>query len=176
MTTNRSWYAVYTRPKCEKKVADLLIRKKIEAYCPLTTVTKQWSDRKKSVKEPLFNSYVFVYINGKEQIPIKQTSGIINLVYWLGQPAVIKDEEIETIKDFVQQYENVKLEKANVNHNDKVRITSGPLKYMEGDVLEVKHKTVKIYLPSLGYQLVAEIEKSNIEILPERHQYLRLIS
>jgi transcription antitermination factor NusG len=176
MTTTKNWYAVYTRPKCEKKVADLLTRKKIEAYCPVTTVTKQWSDRKKSVQEPLFNSYVFVNIDYKEQIPIKQTLGIINFVYWLGQPAVIKEEEIETIKEFLHQYENVKLEKAVVNCNDRVRITSGPLKYMEGDVLEVRNKTVKVYLPSLGYQLVAEIEKSNIEILPERNAQMRLIS
>lgn len=176
MNTMKNWYAVYTRPKCEKKVADLLTRKKIEAYCPLTTVIKHWSDRKKSVQEPLFNSYVFVHIQTKDQVLIKQTSGIINLVYWLGQPAVINNEEIDTIKEFLHQYENVKLEKANVNCNDRVRITSGPLKHMEGDVLEVRHKTIKVYLPTLGYQLVAEIDKSNIEILPERNLQTRLIS
>lgn len=176
MITMKNWYAVYTRPKCEKKVADLLARKKIETYCPLITVSKQWSDRKKSVQEPLFNSYVFVHINNQEQIPIKQTTGIINFVYWMGQPAVIKEEEIDTIKDFLIQYDNVKLERANVSNNDKVRITSGPLKHMEGDVIEIKYKTVKIYLPSLGYQLVADIEKSNIEILHPYNADRRAIS
>ena len=48
------------------------------------------------------------------------------------------------------------------NVNDRVRVVSGPFMQMEGDVLEVKHKTVKVLLPSLGFLMTAEIEKSNL--------------
>jgi len=41
------WHAVYTKPCWEKKVANLLELKKIEHYCPLQKVYRQWSDRKK---------------------------------------------------------------------------------------------------------------------------------
>ncbi|HZZ75628.1 MAG TPA: transcription termination/antitermination NusG family protein, partial [Puia sp.] len=59
----KKWYAVYTKPHCEKKVADLLTRKGIENYYPQNNVLKHWSDRKKIVHAPLFSSFVFVRIS-----------------------------------------------------------------------------------------------------------------
>ena len=159
----KNWYAVYTKPRWEKKVAELLSRKKIENYCPLNRVHRQWSDRKKIVLEPLFKSYVFVRISDNGQLAVRQTDGILNFVYWLGKPAVVRNEEIDMIKRFLNEHENVKLEKSMVNLNDKVRILNGPLMLQEGNVMEIKHKTVKVLLPSLGYSMVAEIEKANLE-------------
>ena len=174
MSTTKKWYAVYTRPKWEKKVSQLLTARKIEAYCPLNKVQKQWSDRKKLLEEPLFNSYVFVHVFLNEHHQIKQADGVINFVHWLGSPAVIRDEEIDTIREFLGEYNNVKLEKAEVNLNDRIRITGGLLGGKEGDVIGVKNRTVKVYLPSLGYQLLAEIEKTNITVLKKINasQYL----
>jgi transcription antitermination factor NusG len=157
------WYAVYTKPRWEKKVADLLTRKKIENYCPLNRVHRQWSDRKKVVLEPLFTSYVFVRIAEQNQLAIRQTDGILNFVYWLGKPALIREDEIQAIKLFLKEHDNVKLEKVSLTQNDRVRILSGPLMMREGNVLEVKNKTVKVLLPTLGYSLVAELDKGNIE-------------
>lgn len=161
----KKWYAVYTKPRWEKKVADLLERRRIENYCPLNRVLRQWSDRKKLVYEPLFTSYVFVYATEAEHLAIKQTDGVLNFVYWLGKPAVIRNEEIDAIRYFLNAHEDIKLEKIDVNISDRVRITDGPLIAMEGDVLEVKNKTVRIFLPSLGYAMVAEVDKSRIEII-----------
>jgi transcription termination/antitermination protein NusG len=165
MFTTKKWYAVYTRPKWEKKVSQILTSKKIEAYCPLNKVQKQWSDRKKLLEEPLFTSYVFVHASLNEHLLIKAADGVINFVYWLGNPAVIKDEEINTIREFLGEYNNVKLEKADVNLDDRIRISGGPLGGKEGDVIEIKNRTVRVYLPSLGYRLLAEIEKTNITVL-----------
>lgn len=158
-----NWYAVYTKPRWEKKVAELLTRKSIENYCPLNRVHRQWSDRKKIVLEPLFTSYVFVYIEDKAQLAVRQTEGILNFVYWLGKPAVVRTEEIELIKRFLEKHENVQVEKVYVNRNDRVRIINGPLMMREGSVVEVMHKSVKVMLPTLGYTLVAEIDIGNVE-------------
>lgn len=165
MEKKKQWYAVYTRPRWEKKVSDLLTKKKIDNYCPLNRVVRQWADRKKIVFEPLFTSYVFVYAMPAEHLAIKQTDGILNFVYWLGQPAVIRDEEIDAIRQFLADYQDVQLEKTGVNVNDHVRISSGPLMWREGNVIEVKSKTVRVVLPSLGYAMVAEVEKSNVTLL-----------
>lgn len=165
MEKKKQWYAVYTRPRWEKKVSDLLTKKKIDNYCPLNRVVRQWADRKKIVFEPLFTSYVFVYATPAEHLAIKQTDGILNFVYWLGQPAVIRDEEIDAIRQFLADYQDVQLEKTGVNVNDHVRISSGPLMWREGNVMEVKSKTVRVVLPSLGYAMVAEVEKSNVTLL-----------
>jgi transcription antitermination factor NusG len=163
MINESKWYAVYTKPRWEKKVADLLTRKQIENYCPLNKVKRQWSDRKKIVMEPLFQSYVFVRVPKNLLTMVRETSGVLNFVYWLQKPAIIRDEEIDLIKRYMNEYQNVHIQKATVNINDKVRVLSGPLMMREGNILEIKHKTVKVLLPSLGYTLVAEIEKGNLE-------------
>lgn len=165
MIHEKKWYAVYTRPRWEKKVAEGLIKRRVDNFCPLNKVVRQWSDRRKTILEPLFTSYVFVHATEAEHSAIRQTEGVVNLVYWLGSPAVIRPEEIEAIKEFVHEHNNVKLEKTAVNISDRVRITDGLLMHREGDVLEVKSKTVKLFLPSLGYTMIAEIAKNKIEVL-----------
>ena len=165
MNSTKQWYAVYTRPRWEKKVAELLAKKKIENYCPLNKVRKQWSDRQKIVLEPLFTSYVFVRVSEAEHLPLRQTTGIINMVYWLGKPAVIRDAEIDIIKRFLNDHSYVQLERTRVNVNDIVRVINGPLMEHQGQVVAVKNKTVKIILPSLGYIMSAEVETANVEII-----------
>ncbi len=167
MSGKNHWYAVYTKPRWEKKVAAILTSRNIENYCPLNKVQRQWSDRKKTIEEPLFKSYVFVNVEERGHVDVKRVDGVLNFVSWLNKPAIIRDEEIETIKLFLNDHQNVYLEKADVNLNDRVRILSGPLMTREGNVLEIKHKTVKVLLPSLGFTLVAEISKTNLEKAPE---------
>lgn len=160
-----NWYVVYTKPRWEKKVAELFGRKKINHYCPLNRVQRQWHDRKKTILEPLFTSYVFVNITSAQQIAVKQTDGVLNFVHWLGKPAVVRNEEIEAIKLFLNEHDNVQIEKAEVNLNDIVRIVQGPLMNREGKVIEIMNHTVKVLLPSLGYALAAQVRRNHIELI-----------
>jgi transcription antitermination factor NusG len=161
----KKWYAVYTRPRWEKKVAELLGKAEIENYCPLNKVERQWSDRKKIVEEPLFTSYVFVRVNAKQQTALREVDGVLNLVYWLGKPAAIREDEIDLIKRFLNTHKNVRLEKTQLSVNDKVKIISGPLMEMQGEVVSVKRNTVKVNLPSLGYFLTAELEMEDVVVI-----------
>jgi transcriptional antiterminator NusG len=164
----KRWYAVYTHARWEKKVASLLTCKKIENYCPLNKVLRQWSDRKRIVYEPLFTCYVFVRVSNKESISVLQTDGVLNYVNWQGKPAVIRDPEIELIKKFLLHNCNVRLEKIQVNVNDTVHIKCGLFMEQEGRVIEVLDKTIRVSLPSLGYRMLAEIPKSYIDVV--RHK------
>jgi transcriptional antiterminator NusG len=179
MFEEKKWFVVYTKSRCEKKVADLLTRKGIENYCPLNRVQKQWSDRKKIILAPLFTSYVFVRISVSEQSTICRTDGILNFVYWLNKPAVIRNEEIDIIKQFLNDHSHVRLEKVSINKiniNDIVRVIAGPLMEQEGKVISFKSKSVKILLPSLGYLMHVEIEAANVKIIRENnyHKDLRM--
>jgi len=98
---SQKWYAIYTRPRWEKKVNGLLVQKGIEVYCPLNKVRRRWSDRIKTIEEPLFKSYVFVRISDEERTGVRMTNGVVNFVYWNGKPALIKEKEIQTIKLFL---------------------------------------------------------------------------
>lgn len=163
---NKLWFVLYTRSNCEKKVSELLTKRDIENYCPLNKVYRQWSDRKKIIDMPLFSSYVFVRVFEKDLEGLKSiTSNIVNLVYWLGKPAVVKDQEIDNIKFFLNEYGNVKLEKRNVDINEEVIITRGSFYNQHGIVRTVKNNSVVVSLPSLGYSMIAEIPISNIKIL-----------
>jgi len=164
--SNKFWYVIYTKPRWEKKVAESLMKKGIEQYCPLNKVQKQWHDRKKIVFEPLFNSYVFVYTTRETHSYIKNIPGIVNFVHWLGKPAIVKNEEIDGIRQFIAEHKNVLLEKTTVSIDDTVKIVHGPFIHREGKIVQVNNNSVKIQLPSLGYALVAQINKAHIELIP----------
>jgi len=164
----RKWLAVYTRPRWEKKVNQLLSDKGVESYCPLNKIRRKWSDRVKVVEEPLFKSYVFVKVNDEDRTDVRMTPGIINFVYWDGKPAVIREKEINTIKRFLNEYENVEVIALDLKVNQRVKITTGPLMDQEGQILEVKHKKATVAIDSLGYVLVASVEKTKLASVKTR--------
>ncbi|GHA72911.1 transcription termination/antitermination protein NusG [Pontibacter akesuensis] len=155
------WYAVYTKPRWEKKVADALTQINVTNYCPLNKVMRQWSDRRKLIQAPLLPSYVFVRLQEKQFPHLRQVPGIINLVHWLGKPAVIRDEEIEAISQFLKEHSTVKVQRAAFNVNDKVKVTSGSLMDKEGTVVAVKNNQIKVALPSLGFFMYAELDTAS---------------
>jgi transcription antitermination factor NusG len=158
----QKWFAIYTRPRWEKKVNNLLLQKGIEVYCPLNQVRRKWSDRIKTVEEPLFKSYVFVKVADEDRTKVRMTDGVVNFVYWDGKPAMIKEKEIQTIKRFLDEYENVEVVKMELNEGDRVQVIAGPMMDQEGKVIEVKNKVAKVCIDSLGYMLIAYIDKSKL--------------
>lgn len=161
--TTLNWYAVNTRPRWEKKVVQILEKKGIENYCPLNKVIKQWSDRKKVILEPVFKSYVFVKIEEQKKWDLKRIDGILNYVYWLGKPAKIKEEEINTIKKFLNEFSNVNVESLTLEVNQKVRIKQGILMNYEGILLEISGNRAFVKIESMGIQLSAHFDKNNIQ-------------
>jgi transcription antitermination factor NusG len=166
---NKNWYAVYTKTQCEKKVAALLSKKKIENTCPLNCITSNQGNRRKMAYEPLFPSFVFVYISEAEMRIVRQTNDIINFVYWLGKPAVIKAAEIENVLHFANTYHNIKLEKTVVNSNGIVRITNEPQLDLNVDVISLKTTRIRLSLPSLGFAMTAESGKTGIDAAQYGH-------
>jgi transcription antitermination factor NusG len=156
------WLAIYTRPRWEKKVDSLLKEKGIESYCPINKVKRKWSDRMKTIEEPLFKSYVFVKVDDAARTTVRMTNGVINFVYWDGKPAVVKDKEINTIKRFLDEHENVEVQSIDVQLNERVKITGGPLMDQEGSVIDIKRKMVKVAIDSIGYILVAYIDRTKL--------------
>lgn len=158
----RKWLAIYSRPRWEKKVNQLLLEKGFESYCPLNKVRRKWSDRMKIVEEPLFKSYVFVKVSEEDRTAVRMTTGVINFVYWGGKPGVIKEKEINAIKRFLNEYENVEVQPMNLQVHQRVKITTGPLMDQEGEVLSLQRKVVKVAIDSLGYVLVAYIDRTKL--------------
>ena len=159
---NKKWYVVYTRPRWEKKVAATLEERGITNYCPLNRVNRQWSDRKKVVHEPLFKGYVFVAVDEKDKWDIKKVDGILNYVYWLGKPAVVKEEEIETIRKFLQEFDDVEIVDRSISVDDKVVVKQGVMMNYCGIILEVSGAKARVRIDSLGLSLTAVFERKNL--------------
>lgn len=151
------WYAVYTKPRWEKKVAAGLVFKGIEAYCPLNRVVKQWSDRKKTVELPLFTSYVFVCAEEGQKEAIRRTAGVINFVYWNGKPALLREEEIAAVREFVEKYQNIVLEPLGLMVGAQVAIPEGIFKGQTGEVVKVERKRVEVILHQLRMKLTVAL-------------------
>lgn len=146
----------------------LLSEKGFESYCPLNKVRRKWSDRVKIVEEPLFKSYVFVKVSEDDRSAVRLTTGAVNFVYWNGKPAVVKEREITAIKRFLNEYENVEALRVDLKINQRVRITNGTLMDHEGKVVDIRHKIAKIAIDSLGYILVAYIERSKLSSIQSK--------
>lgn len=163
--SNRKWLAVYTKPRWEKKIYQMLGEMDIESYCPLNKVHRKWSDRMKMVEEPLFKSYVFVHVNDEEIKKVRAVNGVVNFVYWLGKPALIRQKEIDRIKRFLNEYTDVATEPISFKPDDKVIITSGALMDKQGKILRKVGNRVELEIETLGYRLVAYVEKRNVKLM-----------
>jgi transcription antitermination factor NusG len=161
----KKWYVLYTRPRSEKRIAADLTERGIENYCPLNKVTKKWSDRSKIVLEPLFKGYLLVALVEKEKWDIKNVPGILNFVYWLGKPAVVKQSDVETIRKFLNEFTDVEVTEVSViNTRDSVVIKQGIFMDYKGIVLEVLGNKVKVKIEALGIGLSAIFDKNNLEV------------
>lgn len=158
----KAWFAIYTKPRWEKKVDVLLQERGIESYCPLNRVRKKWSDRMKWVDEPLFKSYVFVRVLPEDQMKVRLVDGVLNYVYWLGKPAQVKDSEIEDIRRFLDEHNDVEVKPIDIKPDDKVLIRSGVLMDKTATVHRVMQQYVEVVIESLGYRLLAKIDKSKV--------------
>ena len=163
MSNTKKWYVVYTKPRWEKKVAVLLTDKGVENYCPLNRISKKWSDRKKVVLEPLFKGYVFVALAISNKWEVKNTEGILNFVHWNGKPAVVKEKEINIIKKFLQEFDDIIVSSSKLSPSDEVEIKQGLLMNFKGIVLEVTGNRAKVKIEGMGLTLTAIFDKKNLE-------------
>lgn len=145
-----NWYVVYTKPKWEKKVAEQLRNAGVECYCPLIVKIHQWSDRKKKVEVPLFNSYVFVRLADEDRNLVFQSPGAVRYLFWLGKPAIVRDDEINTIKSWLDKPNKTDITITTLQVGDKITLESGPFTAQEAVIQEVKNTHYVLVLESLG--------------------------
>ena len=160
----KKWYVVYTKPRWEKKVYELLFKKGLEVYCPLNRVRKQWSDRTKWVEEPLFKSYVFVRAGEEDLSVVRLVGGVLNFVYWLGKPAIVKEKDIDLIRGFLSDHREVEVEPVELKKDARVTIRRGVLMDRQGKVVKVMNNRVRVVIESIGYAVVAVVDKMNVSV------------
>lgn len=139
---DKRWHALYTRPRWEKKVLKYLEEANIETFLPLRRTLKQWSDRKKWVEEPLFRSYIFVHIHPAEYYRALNINGVVRYVTFEGKAAVIPDRQIAMVKDLLAMNIEMEVVDETLRPGERVIIRFGPLKDVEGELVEFRSKSV----------------------------------
>jgi transcription antitermination factor NusG len=130
-----SWFALQVRGRQEFNISENLGSNGYEWFLPLYKSSKRWSDRIKQVDSPLFPGYVFCRFNPLDRLPILKIPGVIQIVGFNRQLVAVDDDEIRAIQALVAS--------GIPNHpcpylevGDKVRIESGPLRGLEGLLVE----------------------------------------
>ena len=143
------WFALYTKPNFVIKVAEGINLLGINAYCPVYTKIKQYSDRKKKVQKPLLPSYVLVKLLDEDRPKVFDIRGAVRYLFWLGKPAEVREEEIQMLKSNLKGgYDDVLISK--LSKGKEYTIPSGPLKGQTGTVLDIVKNKLRLELPSLG--------------------------
>lgn len=154
---SKYWTAFYTKPRNEKKVAERLSTSGFEVYCPLRVTLKQWSDRKKKVKEPVFTSYLFAKVDELERGAILQDQGVVSSVFWLKKPVRIRQSEIDAIRTFLDEYPEAQGAPIDIREGDQAQIAAGPFQGESGIVQQIRGNKVLLQLQTLGLALQAEV-------------------
>ena len=137
-----------------------LLQKGIEVYLPVRKELRQWSDRKKWVEMPIINSYIFVHILMDDYLKVFESKGIVRYVSHKGKAVVIPDNEIEIMKQTVASNLIFSVEPSDIRKGQIITISSGPLKGITGEVIDV-HGTKKFYMSisHIGYTLVVTLDE-----------------
>ena len=149
------WFVIYTKSRNEKKVAELLQKNGVEVFCPLVKLKKNWSDRKKIVETPLFNSYVFVNLSEKDRNVVFNVPGVIRYVFWLKKPAVARDSEIESLKAVLNDtMDSFSIE--NYQIGDTVKISEGVFKGLDGVIEKQSNTKLHVILENVGIKITLQ--------------------
>ena len=132
----KKWIAVYTKPRHEKTVENELSKKGFEVYLPILKERRKWSDRKKWVELPLFRSYIFVKTEIKNSLFVLQTMGVVKVIKFGGEIAVIQNDSIRAIKLMIEGGYMPEAIDYFVK-GETVEVKNGPLKGLIGEVTRV---------------------------------------
>ncbi len=158
------WYAIHTRSRHEKQVDLFLSERGIETFLPLVHTLSRRRDRKKYVDLPLFPGYMFVFTE-KERLPdVKFTRGVTRIIGTdIDAPTPIPDKQILDLKSITES--DVQLDQfPYLTKGREVRVKSGPLKGVEGVLVERKgHYKLVIRIDLLQKGAAAEVYISDIE-------------
>jgi transcription antitermination factor NusG len=157
----KKWLVFYTKSRSEKAAYKSLTKFGFEAYLPMQKVLRQWSDRKKKVEVPLFNSYLFVFDLESSITDILKTPGISWNIRHNGKPAFLRESELATIKRFIDSGLTIEIGTIqDLEKGDQVKIMDGPMKGAVGFLCgEYNDQKFSIELETIDQVMKVSVDK-----------------
>jgi len=161
-----NWYAMYTRPRFEKRLASELEYLGFVVFLPLQKKLKQWSDRKKWVEEPLFRSYLFVYTCDQNRAKAFGTDGFVKYVHFNNVVATIPENIISNLKILLSSGVELEVVKRKLRKGEMVKVITGNMIGLEGEFISYKKKNIIVIKMEILNQYVStEINLNNVQLL-----------
>ena len=159
------WIAVYTIARHEKAVARQLQERKVETFLPVYRAVHRWKDRRKEVELALFPSYVFVKMATRDELPMLRLPGVVDVVKFKGEPAVLPEQEIEALRNGLQS--NLCAEPCPyLRVGRRVRVVRGPMAGAEGLLSRKKERyRVVISVDVLTRSVAVEVDAVDLELV-----------
>ena len=144
-----SWNVIYTKSRAEKKVEERLKNIGIEAYCPVRTEVKSWSDRKKSILVPVLPSMVLVKIDDNKRNEVFDVPGVVRYMFWLKKHAIVRDSEVDSLKLLLETNNITEQNVSSYSIGDEIKISS--LEDQLGIIKKISKNQIWVVLKQLGY-------------------------
>ena len=147
-----SWYVLYTKPRCEKKVEEELLSLGIQAYCPTRFEVRLWSDRKKRIEIPLLPSMVLVNVKDEHISRVFESPLVVRYMFWLGERAIVRQSEIDILKKYLNgNYKIINSKLLDIKVGDSLSLSS--FNNEKGIINRISNNNIWIYLKSIGYSV-----------------------
>jgi len=168
----KKWYAVYTRSRHEKLVAEAYVLREVEFYLPLVTREQHWNDRRAMVDFPLFPGYLFVHEDFREhtwdkKMRLLEVKGVVRILCdHHGIPSQISDQEVFNIRTVLEKKMKVDPYRYVFYEGQPLRIRKGPLTGVEGHVMRRKgvHELV-LQVHLLHQAVVVTLSAADVEAM-----------
>ena len=162
-----NWYAIYTRPRHEKWIAQQLQEKRVFTFLPLVQQIHQWSDRRSKVEVPLFSCYAFVRIAQatEERLKVLRTPGVLAFVGNERQGTPIPDEQIESLQTAIREKIPC-VAHPFISVGQRVRIRGGSLDGTQGILVrQGSEQSVVVSVELLQRSVAIRVEGYDIELV-----------
>ena len=153
------WFAAKTKKRAEFKALEFFNSTGVNSYVPSFRTKRIWSDRVKNVVVPAISGYVFFELNKLNYDVLNNNPFTKNIVRDIsGIPAIIKDSEIETLKNHLNGTNISSVD--NFETGQKIKIQSGPFLFKKGVINKINYNKIVITLESINLNLV--LNKSSV--------------
>jgi transcription termination/antitermination protein NusG len=160
-----NWYAVHTRARHEKMVAERLREQGVTTFLPLITEVHRWSDRRKKIELPLFSCYVFAKMipRGVERLHLYRMNAVFGIVSVRGEWVAIPNEQIEAVRALINHQLPWSVHPF-LKIGQRVRVRGGSMDGVEGVLLSRNgDRTLIISVEAIQRSLALRIEGYDVE-------------
>jgi len=159
------WYVLCTKSRSEKQVYNRLLENNVEAFLPLYTTLRQWSDRRKKIEVPFFPSYVFVHITRKEFLIPLYTEGAFKYISFQGLPAAVPQRDIDNLKIILNGKPELEITNRKFHQGQKVRVAYGVLKDLKGELVHCgRSSRLLVRIEGIDQNLLVKIPANYLEV------------